>query len=156
VLLAKALVVAALAAALELANTALAFGTAALGFLMAGVNRPLPLAAMLATPAELVSAAACGVLALLLTALLRVRLVAWLAALALAVAVTAALAGPVPRGPADPVAATLRGAAGRLLLTVRLPTALVPARLLGLAVLTGLLLLVVAAAQCSVGRRRAE
>jgi len=158
VLAAKALVVAVLATALELANVALAFAAAELGFVAAGVSRPLPAAAALATPPELASAAACGVLALLLTVVVRVRLVAWLGTLALAVAVTAAASttGPSARGSADPVTAPLREMATRLLGMLQVPTGLIPARLLGLAALSGLLLLLVGAAQCAVARRRAQ
>jgi ABC-2 type transport system permease protein len=156
VLLAKALVVAALGILLELVGTALAFGTAALGFLMAGTRHPMPLTTLLASPPALVSAAACGALGVLLSAVLRVRLVAWLGALALAVCVTATVAAVPAWGAADPVSAPLRREALRLFTAIRLPADLTPSRLLGLALVSGLLLLVAVAAQCSVLRRRAE
>ena len=183
VLLAKTLVVAAFGTVLQLAATALAFGTATLGFLMAGSERSLPAGTALAAPAALVSAAACGVFALLLTAVVRVRLVAWAGALAVAVAAAAITVGPsgqwfagmsganpsaYPAGSgtrsganpgawsADPLAASLGRMADRLVAAVRLPGGVMPDRLVVPVLFCVLLLLVVTAARYSVGHRRAQ
>lgn len=192
VLLAKALVVATFGIMLQLAASALAFGTATLGFVMAGSGRSLPAGAALAAPAALVAAAGCGVFALLLTSVVRVRLVAWAGTLGLAAAVAAIAVGPSgqwftgmsgansganPRAypnaypsagagagsganpgawSADPFAAPLGRMADRLVASVRLPGGAMPDRLVVPVLFCGLLLLVVTAARCSVGRRRAQ
>lgn len=175
VLAAKIVVVAVLAMMIELACAGLAFGTTAFGFVMAGFARPLPLAAGFATPTALVSAAVCGVLALLLTVVVRIRVVAVFFALALAAGAEACLAGTASGRTAgtavgaggdagstaaaimfDPFGASAASLIRRSSALVHLPTGSIPMYLLGPVLLGGLLLVAFGAAQGAVGRRRAQ
>jgi ABC-2 type transport system permease protein len=171
VLAAKIVVVAVLAVVIEIACAGLAFGTTAFGFLMAGFTRPLPLAAVFAAPTALVSAAVCGVLALLLTVVVRIRVVAVFFALALAAVAEACLAGTASGGTSataadpgstaaavmsDPFGAPAASLIRRLSALVHLPTGSIPVYVFGPVLLGGLLLAAFGAAQGAVGRRRAQ
>lgn len=92
VLAAKVVMVAGLAALLELACSGLAFGATSLGFTMAGFARPLPPDAAIAPPSALAFAAGSAVIALLLATVVRVRLLAAAVAVGLVVVAAACVA----------------------------------------------------------------
>jgi hypothetical protein len=91
VLLAKCIAAALFGALLCLATTPVAYGTARLGFAVAGTKIDVPLRLMIPAVREVVTAAMCGALATAACAVLRMRLLAVLASVAACVILAAML-----------------------------------------------------------------